>query len=144
VNDLSADILGFDSNITLAKSICFQNSRIGIHDRICFITGRQSCTIIDFRFSRDLSLLHFSRTLITVEKCSFLIRTSPHTRKTPAISQVMIEPPLSTTALTVQDIRALMNRDEWIAIESRNAQLAFIEQFAKTECGVTFHTTVLA
>jgi hypothetical protein len=30
------------------------------------------------------------------------------------------------------------------AIESRNAQLVFIGPFAKTECGVTFDSTVLA
>jgi hypothetical protein len=43
-----------------------------------------------------------------------------------------------------QDIRALMRNDEWIAIESWNAQLAFIRQFAKTECGIIFDTTGLA
>jgi hypothetical protein len=56
----------------------------------------------------------------------------------------VIEPRLSTTSLTAQDIRTLMHNDEWIAIESRIAQLAFIEQFTKTECGVTFDATVLA
>jgi hypothetical protein len=64
--------------------------------------------------------------------------------KTPAIFQAVIKPRLSTTALTVQDIRALVRNDEWIAIESRNCHLVFIKQFAKTKCGTTFDSTVLA
>jgi hypothetical protein len=35
-----------------------------------------------------------------------------------------------------------MLNNKWIAIESRNAQLVFIEQFAKTKCGVTIDITV--
>jgi predicted sulfurtransferase len=57
--------------------------------------------------------------------------------KTPTISRAVIEPRLSTTVLTAQEIRTLMRDDKWIAIESRNAQLVFIEQFAKSERGVT-------
>jgi hypothetical protein len=64
--------------------------------------------------------------------------------KPPDISQAVIEPHLSTTALTAQDIRAPMRNDEWITIEPRKAQLVLIEQFTKTECGVTFDSTVLA
>jgi hypothetical protein len=64
--------------------------------------------------------------------------------KTPVIFWAVIEPRLPTTALTAQNIRALMRNDEWIAIEYRNAQLVFIEQFAKIECSVTFDTAVLA
>jgi hypothetical protein len=51
--------------------------------------------------------------------------------KTPAISRPVIEPSLSTTALTGQNLRAFTRNDEWIAIESRTTQLLFIEQFAE-------------
>jgi hypothetical protein len=81
---------------------------------------------------------------MTIEECSFLIRTTPHTPKTSAISRAVIEPRSSTITITGQDICALLRNDEWIAIESRNVQHVFIEQLAKTECGVTFDTTVLA
>jgi hypothetical protein len=64
--------------------------------------------------------------------------------KTPAISRAVIKPPISTTALTAQDIRAVMRNNEWIPVESRNPQLMYIEQLAKTECGITFDTTVPA
>jgi hypothetical protein len=56
----------------------------------------------------------------------------------------VIEPRLSAAALTAQDVCAFMRNDEWIAIEFRNAQLAFIEQFAKIEFGGRFDPTVLA
>jgi hypothetical protein len=52
----------------------------------------------------------------------------------PAISRAVIEPRSSTTAIRAQNIRAVMRDDEWIAIESRNAQHVFIGQFARTEC----------
>jgi hypothetical protein len=57
----------------------------------------------------------------------------------PAISLVVIEPPLSPTDHTVRDIHVLMRNNEWTAIDSRNAQLVFIEQFAKIKCGGTFN-----
>jgi hypothetical protein len=34
--------------------------------------------------------------------------------------------------------------EEWIAIESRNAQLVFMEEFTQKGCGVTIETTYLA
>jgi hypothetical protein len=56
----------------------------------------------------------------------------------------VIEPRLSITVPTAQDIPALMRNDQWITIESRSAQLVFIEQSAKIECGGAFNTTVPA
>jgi hypothetical protein len=36
------------------------------------------------------------------------------------------------------------SKEEWIAIESRNAQLVFMEEFAQKHCGVKLDTTCLA
>jgi hypothetical protein len=52
------------------------------------------------------------------------------------MSRAVIEPRLSATVLAPQDIDALMRNGEWIAIESGNAKIVLIEQFAKTQCGV--------
>jgi hypothetical protein len=51
--------------------------------------------------------------------------------KTAAIFRARTKPRLSTTTLTAQDIRALMRTDQRTAIESRNGQLVFLEQFSK-------------
>jgi hypothetical protein len=51
---------------------------------------------------------------------------------------------LNLVFLTAQDIRALFRSEEWIAIESRKAQLVFVEEFAQKDCGVTIDTTCLA
>jgi hypothetical protein len=56
----------------------------------------------------------------------------------------VIKPRLSTTALTAQDIRALMRTDQRTAIESPNGQLVFFEQFSKAECGISLNTKALA
>jgi hypothetical protein len=56
----------------------------------------------------------------------------------------MIEPRLSATTLTAQDIRALLRNDEWTSIEARNTQLVFLAEFAQTECGVMLDTACLA
>jgi hypothetical protein len=58
------------------------------------------------------------------------------TPKNSAISCPVIGLHLYTIALTAHDSRALMRKDEWIAIESRNAPLVFIKQFAKIKCSV--------
>jgi hypothetical protein len=55
----------------------------------------------------------------------------------------IIESRLSATAPTAQDIRALFRNEEWISIESRDAQLVFVEEFAQKDCGVTFDTICL-
>jgi hypothetical protein len=47
--------------------------------------------------------------------------------ETAGISRAVIEPRSFTTAFRAQDIRALTGNDEWIVIESRNAQLLFVE-----------------
>jgi hypothetical protein len=50
--------------------------------------------------------------------------------KTPAISRAVTDPCSFATALAAQDIRVLTCNGEWIAVEFRNAQFSFIEQFA--------------
>jgi hypothetical protein len=64
--------------------------------------------------------------------------------KAPALPHNIIEPRLSATALTAQDIRALFRNEEWIAIEWQNAQLVFVEEFTQRDYGVTFETACLA
>jgi hypothetical protein len=54
-----------------------------------------------------------------------------------------IEPRVSATALTVHATRALFRNEEWIPIESRNAQLVFVEESAQKGCGVTLDTACL-
>jgi hypothetical protein len=46
--------------------------------------------------------------------------------------------------LTARDICALLCNEEWIAREFRNAKLVFVDEFARTECGITFYTTLLS
>jgi hypothetical protein len=64
--------------------------------------------------------------------------------KAPTLPRNTIEARLSAAALTAQDIGALFRNEECIAIESRNAQLVFVEEFAQKGGGVTFDTTYLA
>jgi hypothetical protein len=64
--------------------------------------------------------------------------------RTLVILCAVIEPRLSTTALTTEDRYALLRNGEQIAIESRNAKLALFKHFTITECGGTSATPVLA
>jgi hypothetical protein len=64
--------------------------------------------------------------------------------KAPALPCNIIEPHLSTTALTAQDMSAVFRNEEWIAIESRNAQLVFVEEFTQKGCCITLDTTCIA
>jgi hypothetical protein len=61
-----------------------------------------------------------------------------------ALPRSIIEPHLFATVLAAQDVRVLFRNAEWIAIESRNAQLAFVEELAQKDRGITLNTTCLA
>jgi hypothetical protein len=62
---------------------------------------------------------------------SFSILMPP---KVLAMPRKEIEPRLSATGLSDQDIRALLRNDEWGASQSRNQQLVFLADFAQAEC----------
>jgi hypothetical protein len=47
-----------------------------------------------------------------------------------------VERALRSTRLLEQDIQALLRSESWNALDSRNAQLVFLEAFARTECGI--------
>jgi hypothetical protein len=51
--------------------------------------------------------------------------------RAPALPCNIIEPCVSVTALTAQDIRALFRNEEWTAMESRRAQLVSGEEFTQ-------------
>jgi hypothetical protein len=53
--------------------------------------------------------------------------------KVPVLPGNEIEPRLSITGLSAQDIHALLRADEWCALESRNQQVIFLYDFARDE-----------
>jgi hypothetical protein len=53
--------------------------------------------------------------------------------KVPAVPRNEIEPHLSITGFSAQDIRALLRADERGALESRNQQVVFLSDFVGTE-----------
>jgi hypothetical protein len=56
--------------------------------------------------------------------------------KAPVIPYETVERALRSTRLSGQDIRALLRSESWNALDSRNAQLVFLQGFARTECGI--------
>jgi hypothetical protein len=54
--------------------------------------------------------------------------------ETATIPREEFEPQLHVTTLTRQDIRALLRSNGWNRLEPRNAQLAFLLEFAATDC----------
>jgi hypothetical protein len=64
--------------------------------------------------------------------------------KAPAMPRELIQPRLSPSRSTAQDSRALLRSEEWNCLESRNAQLVFLADFAEIESGITFETQELA
>jgi hypothetical protein len=60
-----------------------------------------------------------------------------------ALARNEIEPHLSITRLSAQDIRALLRDDEWFALESRNQQVVFLYDFAKRECSISMPAAIV-
>jgi hypothetical protein len=56
--------------------------------------------------------------------------------KTAAIPQEEIELRLHAIALLGQDIRTFLRTEGWNRLGSRNAQVAFLLEFAATDCGI--------
>jgi hypothetical protein len=63
---------------------------------------------------------------------------------TPAIPREALEPLLRVATLTAQDICAAMRSDQWNTLQSRNAQVAFLAEFAEREYGIQFLNLSLA
>jgi hypothetical protein len=64
--------------------------------------------------------------------------------KTTVIPREVLEPLLRVTPLTAQDIRAAMRSDQWNTLQSRNAQIGFLAEFAERECGIQLPNLSLA
>jgi hypothetical protein len=71
-------------------------------------------------------------------------RQSTMPLKAPPMPREVIEPLLSPSRLTARDSRALLRSEGWNCLESRNAQLVFLADFAEIECGITLDTQQLA
>jgi hypothetical protein len=55
-----------------------------------------------------------------------------------------MEAQLASTNLSGQDVRALLRSDSWNAFDSRNSQLVFLHDFARTDCVIRLDTCHLA
>jgi hypothetical protein len=64
--------------------------------------------------------------------------------KIAAIPREALGPLLQNTPLSGQDIRALLRSKEWTRLESRNAQVAFLAEFAEFDCGIRLPSTTIA
>jgi hypothetical protein len=64
--------------------------------------------------------------------------------KTPAIPSDTLDERLAHTPLSGQDLRALLRSEVWNALDSRNAQLVFLDEFARVECGKPLNSGHLA
>jgi hypothetical protein len=63
--------------------------------------------------------------------------------KVPALPRNEIEPRLSITGLSVQDIRALLRAGECFALESRNQKVEFLYDFARSECPTSLPAAII-
>jgi hypothetical protein len=63
--------------------------------------------------------------------------------KVSALPQNEIEPHLSITGLSGQDICVLLRADEWCALESRNQQVVFLYDFARNECFISLPAAII-
>jgi hypothetical protein len=64
--------------------------------------------------------------------------------KTTALPMEALEPPLHETSLTAQGIRALFRNPDWHSLISRNQQIVFLFDFARSNCGIGLSNQVLA
>jgi hypothetical protein len=48
----------------------------------------------------------------------------------------VMETKLASAPLSGQDVRALLRSEAWNGLDSRNAQLTFLDGFARTDCAV--------
>jgi hypothetical protein len=63
--------------------------------------------------------------------------------KVPAIPRNEIEPRLSITGFSAQDILALLRTDDWRAWDSRIQQVVFLYDFARSECSISLPAAVI-
>jgi hypothetical protein len=63
--------------------------------------------------------------------------------KVAALPREVLEPRLYATGVCLQDIRAMHHSPEWRALQSRNQQVVFMDDFIKNECGITLTAAAL-
>jgi hypothetical protein len=63
--------------------------------------------------------------------------------KVSALPRNEIEPRISITGLSAQDIRALLRADEWCALESRNEQVVFLYDVARSEYSTSLPAVII-
>jgi hypothetical protein len=63
--------------------------------------------------------------------------------KVPTLARNEIEPHLSTISLSAQDIRVLLRADEWRTLESRNLQVVFLYDIARSECSMSLPVAIV-
>jgi hypothetical protein len=63
--------------------------------------------------------------------------------KVAALPRKVLEPRLYDTGVCIQDIRAMLRSPEWCAVQSRNQEVVFMDDFIKTECGMTLTAAAL-
>jgi hypothetical protein len=63
--------------------------------------------------------------------------------KVAALPREVLEPRLYATGVCAQDIRAMLRSPEWCALQSRNQQVVFMDDFIKNECGITLTAAAL-
>jgi hypothetical protein len=61
-----------------------------------------------------------------------------------ALPRERIERALCNTGVTAQDVRVLLNPDDWCVLHSRNEQLVFFYEFVKTEYSRSLASEVLS
>jgi hypothetical protein len=64
--------------------------------------------------------------------------------KVAALPREVLEPRLYATEVCAQDIRAMLCSRESRALQSRNQQVVFMDDFITNECGITLTAAALA
>jgi hypothetical protein len=60
-----------------------------------------------------------------------------------ALPREVFEHRLYATEVCADDIRAMLRSPEWCALQSRNQQVVFMDDFIKNECGITLISAAL-
>jgi hypothetical protein len=97
-----------------------------------------------FKVVASLKVVALFRSVKAVPMYFSSRRQSSMPPKTPAIPREVLEPMMRATLLTAQDIRVSMRGDQWNSLQSRNAQVAFLAEFAERECSIQLLNLSLA
>jgi hypothetical protein len=63
--------------------------------------------------------------------------------KVAALPREVLEPRLYATGVCAQDIHAMLRSPEWCALQSRNKQVVFMDDFIMNELGITLTAAAL-